>query len=150
MKILVSKCLLGEPCRYNGKAKKDAAVCAFLKDKEVIAVCPEVMGGMSIPHEPCERLDTKVIGLSGQDYSDKFLKGAKHAYQIATKEEVKLAILKSKSPSCGKDYIYDGHFNHHLREGHGLLTEMLLKAGVKVYREDELELLKAELLKELK
>lgn len=139
MKILVSKCLLGERCRFDGRSKANQKVLDFLKDHEIIPVCPEVMGGMQIPHTPCERIDDKVMGKDGNDYTDKFQNGAKIALDLCLANDCHYAILKAKSPSCGHDYIYDGNFNGTLIKGHGCLTEKLLKHDIKIYNEDEIE-----------
>ena len=139
MKILVSKCLLGERCRFDGRSKTNQAVLKLIEGHEVIAVCPEVMGGMEVPHTPCERIGDKVIGKDGKDYSDKFIKGAKIAADLCAKNHCDIAILKSKSPSCGYRLIYDGNFNGNLIPGNGLLTDELLKQDIKIYNEDEIK-----------
>lgn len=139
MKILVSKCLLGERCRFDGKSKSNQKVIDFLKNHEVIGVCPEVMGGMDVPHPPCERINDKIIGKDGIDYSDKFYKGASIAYDLCMQNNCKLAILKAKSPSCGKDLIYDGNFDGTLIKGNGVLSDKLLKENIKIINEDEID-----------
>ncbi|MBR0481096.1 MAG: DUF523 domain-containing protein [Firmicutes bacterium] len=151
-KILVSACLLGCECRYDGKSKPCEKVLALAekKDTVLIPVCPEQMGGLSTPRTPSERQRTKkgtlrsiskpgaVLMKDGSDASSYYKKGAEMALEIAKLCKVDYAILKSGSPSCGKDIIYDGSFSGKKAEGNGVTTEILLKEGFKVLSEEEL------------
>lgn len=137
-KVLVSSCLLGNNCKYNGGNNRNEKILKFLADKEVIMVCPEVMGGLSIPRLKSEiTSDDRVINELKEDVTNEFLKGAKIALELAIKHDVKLAIVKEKSPSCGKNKIYNGEFNGTLIEGSGIFTRELKKLGVKVLTEED-------------
>lgn len=142
---LVSSCLLGENCRYDGNNSINDEVVGFLKDKSYIAICPEVLGGLSIPRVPCEIRDGKVIGKNGKDYSEAFFKGAEKSLYIGENklEEIAgekiIAILKSKSPSCGKDYVYDGSFKNKLKKGNGIFVKILKNKGIKIFSEKEID-----------
>ena len=137
-KVVVSACLLGENCKYNGKNNKNEKVIDFLKDKEVIVVCPEAMGGLSIPRLKSEIYgENKVINEKGEDVTDCFVKGASKALEIVLKNDVKLAVLKEKSPSCGSKKIYNGEFNGTLINGSGVFAKMLIEKGIKVLSEED-------------
>ena len=138
-KILVSACLLGVPCRYDGKSKPDSQVIA-LKDKyELIPVCAEVLGGLPTPRISAERVGNKVIRKDGVDVTFEYNKGANEILNIAIKNSCTKAILKSKSPSCGKGEIYDGTYTRTLIKGNGVLTDLLLKNNIEVYSETEID-----------
>ena len=109
-KILVSACLLGTNCKYNGNNNLNEKVLEYIKDKEVIPVCPEIMGGLSTPRPPSEIIGNKVFNNQNQDVTKEYEKGAEETLKLAKLFNVKKALLKAKSPSCGKDKIYDGTF----------------------------------------
>ena len=138
MKVLVSKCLLGFNCRYKGDNCKNDKLLEFLKDKEVIGVCPEVEGGLPTPRDPSERVANKVISSKGKDVTAEYQKGAKFALKLAQDNNVDLVIFKAKSPSCGCGLIYDGTFSGNKIPGNGVTTELLLKNGFKVITEENL------------
>lgn len=138
-KILVSACLLGENCKYNGGNNRCEEVLTFVKDKEVIAICPEVMGGLSTPRIPCEIIGDKVINKEGEDKTFEYEKGAQIALDLALQNDVKKAILKAKSPSCGVDKIYDGTFSSTLVDGDGVCVRLLKKHGILVYSENDIK-----------
>lgn len=138
-KILVSACLLGISCRYDGKSKPVDAVIA-LKDKyELIPVCAEVLGGLPTPRIGAEIVGNKVLRRDGYDVTYEYHKGASEALKIAIKNDCKIAILKSKSPSCGKGKIYDGTFKRVLTDGNGVLANLLIENGIKVLSETEID-----------
>ncbi len=137
-KVLVSSCLLGKPCRYDGKGKPCEAVISFLNGKEVFEVCPEEMGGLPTPRPPAEYIGDKIVSNVGVDVTLEYHKGAKIALEIANRENVDLCILKSRSPSCGKGEIYDGTFSGKLVAGNGCTCDLLLKNDFKVISEEEL------------
>lgn len=138
-KIIVSACLLGIPCRYDGKSKPIKEVIA-LKDKyELIPVCAEILGGLSTPRIGAEIVGNKVIRSDGEDVTYEYHKGANEVLKIVKENDCKIAILKSKSPSCGKGKIYDGTYTKTLIDGNGVLTDLLLKNGIKVYSETEID-----------
>lgn len=133
--ILISACLIGEKCRYDGKCKSYPEI-ALLKEKyNLIPVCPEVMGGLETPRTPCEIQNGKVISADGADKTAEYKKGAEIALEIALKNNCKKAILKSKSPSCGKGKIYDGTFSKTLTDGNGITADLLIQNGITVYSE---------------
>lgn len=138
--ILVSACLLGICCRYDGKGNPNESVLALLgrDDVTLIPVCPEQLGGMSTPRTPSERLDDRVINRAGEDVTDYFSKGADAALQIAQQCRCRYAILKERSPSCGCGRIYDGTFSGTLTDGNGVTAELLLQAGIQVFGESQI------------
>ncbi len=145
MKILVSCCLLGEKCRYDGAGRPNGDVINLGKEHTLIPVCPEVLGGLPTPRVPSERRDGMVVSADGRDVTAHFLKGARAALEIAQKEGVQLCVLKSKSPSCGSGEIYDGTFTGTLTAGDGTAAALLKANGFRVISESEIEALKAEL-----
>ena len=138
--ILVSACLLGICCRYDGKGNPNESVLALLgrDDVTLIPVCPEQLGGMSTPRTPSERLDDRVINRAGEDVTHCFSKGADAALQIAQLSRCRYAILKERSPSCGCGRIYDGTFSGTLTDGNGVTAELLLQAGIQVFGESQI------------
>ena len=140
MKILVSACLLGTPCRYDGQSKASAAVAALGAEHELIPVCPEVLGGLPTPRPPAERQpDGRILNRAGQDVTAEYETGAAAAVKLARQEGCPLAILKARSPSCGRGEIYDGGFSGTLVPGDGAAARRLLDAGVTVLNENEAE-----------
>ena len=137
-KILVSACLLGINCKYDGTNNKNDKVLEYLKDKEVIPICPEIMGGLSTPRVPSEIKDNKVITKDNVDVTDNFLKGANEVLYLAKLLNVKKALLKAKSPSCGIGEIYDGTFTHTKIEGDGITTRLLKENNIEVITELDL------------
>ena len=138
-KILVSACLLGEKCRYDGKSKPCESVIMLSKKFELGPVCPEVFGGLPTPRIPAEIVDGAVIRKDGSDVSNEYKVGAKKALDIAVQNEISIAVLKEKSPSCGKDIIHNGKFDGGLSAGNGITVELFLKNGISVYKESEID-----------
>jgi len=137
--ILVSACLLGVNCQYNGESDFTKELLEFLKNKgEFITVCPEVLGGLPIPRDGAEIVANKVKTTKGNDVTKKFLEGAEKVLKFAKENNVDLAILKAKSPSCGVGMIYDGTFSRKLIEGDGITAALLRKNGIKVMTEKDL------------
>ena len=132
MRILVSACLIGGLCKYNGKSNRSERVRRYLEGAEIIAVCPEVMGGLPIPRTPAEIVDGSVTTRDGRDVDAAFRRGAAMALDLALKKSVDLAILQSRSPSCGVRQVYDGTFSGTLIEGRGLFAESLINHGITV------------------
>lgn len=130
MKVLVSACLLGHNCKYSGGNNYNPILNELLKGHEIIPVCPEVMGGLSVPRIPCEIIGDKVIGKDGNDYTYPYQLGAKKALEIAKKEKITLAILKKRSPSCGASLVYDGTFTKHLVIKDGIFARELKELNV--------------------
>lgn len=138
-KVLVSSCLLGEKCRYNGSGEEDAYVLEYIKDMKVYQVCPEVMGGMSTPRSPCEIYEGRVVSKDGEDTTDYFVNGADMVVDLAKQEGIDLAVFKSRSPSCGCGKIYDGTFNGILIQGDGICVKKLKEKGIQVINNEELK-----------
>ena len=137
--IIVSACLLGEKCRYDGESKPCQKLDKLRDRYNLIAVCPEVMGGLKTPRNPSEICGDRVLDEEGNDNTAAYLKGAEKTLDIARKNNCKLAILKAKSPSCGKDEIYDGTFSQRLVKGDGVTVKLLTKNKIRVLTEDEIE-----------
>lgn len=130
MKILVSACLMGENCKYNGGNNYSEKLHEFIKDHEVITVCPEVMGGLPTPRLPSEIVGDRVVNNSGIDVTNEFVLGANKAMEYIT--GIDMAILQSRSPSCGTNEIYDGTFSGNKIMGDGIFVRMLKEKGIKV------------------
>lgn len=130
MKIVVSACLLGEHCKYNGGTNESKKLKALLRGHEVIAVCPEVMGGLPTPRVPVERSGGVAVNRDGVDVDREFRLGAQRALEQAKSFSASLAILQSRSPSCGVGKIYDGSFSGTLIDGNGIFTEQLMQEGI--------------------
>jgi uncharacterized protein YbbK (DUF523 family) len=139
MNILISACLLGIRCRYDGKAKYDARIEKLMEKHHLIPVCPEIYGGLSTPRDPSERAGDKVMGKSGQDVTAAFERGAQETLALAKLLGCGYAILKERSPSCGHGRIYDGTFSGRLADGNGVTAELLEKNGVTVLGESQIE-----------
>lgn len=137
-KLLISACLLGKNVKYNGKNNKiDTSEIA--KYFEFVPICPEVMGGLPTPRVPSERKNDKVINQIGLDVTKNYELGKNIAINIAKNNHIKYALLKSKSPSCGNDFIYDGTFSHTLINKSGVTAEALKKIGVIVFNENQID-----------
>lgn len=138
MKIAVSACLLGENCKYNGGNNYNKKLVDFVKDHEVIALCPEVLGGLPTPRLPAEIVNGLVKQENGKSVDDEFKKGAKKALDTVKKNKVDLVILQSRSPSCGVNNIYDGSFTGKLIEGRGVFANILKENNIKVIDVEDL------------
>lgn len=138
MKILVSACLLGENCKYSGGNNFSGEIARFLEGHEIISVCPEVMGGLSVPRSPCELVGDEVINREGVSCDKEFRLGAQMVLELAKAEKIDLAILKSRSPSCGVSRIYDGSFSGKLVPGSGITARLLMENGFRVMDSDEI------------
>ncbi len=132
MKIMVSACLLGENCKYNGGNNLNPELLRLLSGHTVIPVCPEVLGGLPVPRIPAEIVDGTVINREGVSVDAAFRRGAGKALEIAAAEQPDLVILQPRSPSCGAGQIYDGTFSGTLVRGKGVFAEMAVNAGFRV------------------
>lgn len=139
--ILVSACLLGVACRYDGKRKPNEAVIALKEKYNLIPVCPEIMGGLPTPRLPSEIRGETVIMENGEDVTDKYSRGAEETLRLARLFGCGKAVLKEKSPSCGSGRIYNGTFSKTLTEGNGVTAGMLLANGIRVAGETEIDAL---------
>lgn len=138
-KILVSACLLGEPCRYDGKSKPSEKVIALSEKYDLVAVCPECDGGLPTPRIPSERVGDRVFMKDGSDVTENYKRGAYIAYKACQDNSISIAILKARSPSCGKGKIYDGTFSGKLADGNGVTAEFLINNSIPVLTEEELD-----------
>ena len=137
MNILVSACLLGTDCKYNGGNNFNKKV-SYLADRHtIIPVCPEKLGGLPIPRPPAEIKCGRVINKDGEDVTKAFITGAEAVLKIAKKYDCKIAVLKANSPSCGSGKIYDGNFNKTLISGNGICAKMLIDNNIKVLTEND-------------
>lgn len=143
MPIAVSACLLGEECRYDGQARPCAAVVGLQETHEMVPVCPEVLGGLSVPRTPCEIVTAeralRVVDAEGTDVTDAFLVGAGKTVEYVQERRCTLAVLKAKSPTCGNGLVYDGTFTGTLVPGYGVTARALREAGVRVVDEVQLQ-----------
>ena len=140
-KLLISACLAGENCKYSGGNNFiGETALASLGDKyELVSACPEVMGGLSVPRIPCERIGARVMNERGEDVTAQFKAGAELTADICERQGVKKALLKEKSPSCGSGRIYDGTFSHTVIAGDGVTAQRLRALGIALYGESEIE-----------
>ena len=129
MKIMVSACLAGENCKYNGGNNRNEKVLCLMAEHEVITVCPEQMGGLPTPRVPSEIKDGVVTAKDGRIVDAAFRAGAEKCRAIAKREKPDLIVLQSRSPSCGVKQRYDGTFSGTLTEGPGVTAELLIKNG---------------------
>lgn len=145
MKLLVSACLLGIPCRYDGASRVHPLAGALAARHDLVPVCPEQLGGLSTPRPPAERRGELVVNREGRDVTGEYRRGAEAALGLGVFLGCEAAVLKERSPSCGRGRIYDGSFSGTLREGDGVAAELLEAHGLRVYGESEIgELLKPE------
>jgi uncharacterized protein YbbK (DUF523 family) len=136
--ILVSACLAGIPCRWDGNRKPNKKVIDLIKAGKAIPVCPEQLGGLTTPRQPSERLNDKVISKNGPDVTHQFILGSQIVLELAQEYCCTQAILKARSPSCGKGMIYNGTFKDKLINGNGITAELLMKNGIEVLTEEEI------------
>ena len=141
MKIMVSACLLGCSCRYDGQSKADERVLCLKERHTLIPVCPEQLGGLSTPRLPAEIRGEKVIRRDGADVTKEYTRGACEALGLYELLSCDAAILKARSPSCGKACIYDGTFSGTLTDGNGITAALFAGKGIPVFTEDETNLL---------
>ena len=137
MKIMVSACLLGENCKYNGGNNLNPELVRLLAGNTVIPVCPEMLGGLPAPRVPAEIVDGIVMTREGVRVDEAFRRGAEKALEIARQEKPELIITKSRSPSCGAREIYDGTFTGKRIPGRGIFAEMAQQAGFTVMDAEE-------------
>ncbi|MCR1962281.1 DUF523 domain-containing protein [Clostridium perfringens] len=145
--ILISGCLCGVNCKYNGENNLNENILKLLKEGRAVIACPEQLGGLKTPRIPSEIVGgtgkdvlkgkAKVLGKDGTDVTKEFLKGAYETLNIAKSINAEYVILKAKSPSCGLGVIYSGNFNGEKKEGNGVTCELLLQNGFKVKTEND-------------
>ena len=132
MKTLVSACLLGENCKYNGSNNYSSAVAEFVKDKEVLSICPEMMAGMGCPRTPIEIVDGVLMDRNGNNVDASMRETVAQAMEMIQNEDIQCAVLQSRSPTCGVNQVYDGSFSGKLIKGSGVLAQALKAAGYQV------------------
>ncbi|MCB2294141.1 DUF523 domain-containing protein [Clostridium algoriphilum] len=148
--IIVSACLCGINCKYDGGNNINAALLKLLKEGKVMPVCPEQLGGLETPRVAREIINgngldvlegnARIVGLDkNEDVTQKFIKGAYETLYIAEAVGANIAILKARSPSCGVSKIYDGTFSKTLRQGNGITAQLLILNGIKVFTEGNID-----------
>ncbi len=137
MKIAVSACLLGYNCKYNGQNNLNERVITLKEKHELCPICPEIYGSLSTPRCPAEITLGKVITKDGKDVTNNYISGANLAYKIIKEKNIKVAILKANSPSCGKGKVYDGTFTSQLTIGDGITCKLLKEKGIIIYSEND-------------
>ena len=137
MKILVSACLLGENCKYNGGNNFCPQVISFVEGKEVIPVCPEMAAGFGCPRTPIEIVDGVLFDRDGNNVDAPMRRAIAELLESIRTEEIECAVLKSRSPTCGVKQVYDGTFSGRLVDGMGLFAQALQEAGYRVVDSEE-------------
>lgn len=138
MKIVVSACLLGSNCKYNGGNNYDPAVVKFVKDRQVIPVCPEVLAGLGVPRTPIEIVDGRLKDRYGNSVAQPMAAAVEQILDQLKGEDIECVILKSRSPTCGVRQVYDGTFTGKLVDGAGVLAQALIAAGYRVIDAEDL------------
>lgn len=136
--LAVSNCLLGVNCKYNGGNNYSEKLVSFLKGKDYIVLCPEVMGGLKVPRVPCEIVGERVLSKEGEDFTKEYKKGAEISLALCKEHNVTTAILQTRSPSCGCGLIYDGTFTNTKIKGDGITARLLKENGINVINIEEL------------
>lgn len=138
-RLIISACLLGENCKYNGGNNYVPAVERLRERFELVPICPERIGGLPCPREPSERVGGKVRSRSGRDVTEAFRQGAEQSLAIARERGARRALLKERSPSCGFGAIYDGTFSGRVVPGSGMTAELLSRSGIKICGENGIQ-----------
>jgi uncharacterized protein YbbK (DUF523 family) len=139
MRLLISACLLGVCCRYDGKAKAHPMAAKLAERHTLVPVCPEQLGGLSTPRPPAERRGNRVVAADGTDVTAQYRKGAEETLALCRLLDCEAAILKERSPSCGSREVYDGTFTKTLTAGNGVTAALLEAHGIPVYGESQME-----------
>lgn len=140
--IGVSRCLLGECCTYKGTHHLDDILKDLARHGQVVGVCPEVLGGLPIPRNPAEIMSFHPLLIQtnqGKDVTDEYIVGARKALKIFLDNDVHVAVLKWRSPSCGNDGVYDGTFSHNLVDGQGVFASMCEEQGIRIFNENQMK-----------
>lgn len=145
MRILVSACLMGLQCRYDGGGKQVQGLEALMEKAQLVPFCAEIYGGLPIPRVPSERQGARVVSAEGADVTQAFERGAQEGLRLCRLYGCEAALLKERSPSCGHGQVYDGSFSGALTQGDGVLAALLLQNGIAVFGESQLEALIAKL-----
>ena len=138
MKVLISSCLAGVNCVYHGKNNELPELRELLDSGQAVLACPEVLGGLPVPRDPCEIFEGRVVSSKGADCTEQFRKGAEATLALCRRHKIRYALLKFRSPSCGSGLIYDGTFSHTFVEGDGVAAALLKENGIQVFHERQL------------
>lgn len=138
--VLISMCLCGVHCRYDGRDVHFEAFDHLSDFVNLIPICPEIMGGLPTPRPPAEKIDNRIVTNEHEDVSEQYVRGAFTALSIAKKFKCNVAILKEYSPSCGVNKIYDGSFTGRKIEGLGVTAKLLIDNGLEVYSDEDIEI----------
>lgn len=143
MDLLVSACLAGTPCRYDGSHCRVGPVADLVRRGRALAVCPEVLGGLPVPREACEIRTApdgslRVISAAGRNLTASYAAGAGRTLRLAEENRITRAVLKTRSPSCGFGSVYDGSFSGRLVPGNGITAALLHDHGIRIYTEEDL------------
>lgn len=139
MKVLVSACLVGENCKYNGGNNYNAAVAEYVKNKEILPICPEMMAGMGCPRTPIEIVNGVLMDRNGNNVDTAMREAVAKAMEMIRKEDIQCAILQSRSPTCGVNEVYDGSFSGKLIPGSGVLAQALKAEGCQVIDAEDIK-----------
>ena len=139
MKLLVSACLLGACCRYDGASREHPLAKKLAERYPLIPVCPEQLGGLPTPRPPAERRGERVVTQSGDDVTERYRRGAEETLRLCRMLDCEAAVLKERSPSCGAGAVYDGTFSGVLASGDGVTAALLRDGGIPVYGEYQIE-----------
>ncbi len=136
-KILISACFLGQKVRYNGKIKTllNPLLSQWQEEERLVVICPEIVGGLSVPRAPAERQGLNVMTCDGDNVTQQFISGAKQALALCQQNNIRFALLKESSPSCGSSTIYDGTFSEIKIKGQGVCSQLLREHGIQVFSE---------------
>ena len=140
-KILISGCLLGQKVRYDGKdsLQQNSRLDEWKNTGRIVSICPEMAGGLPTPRPPSEIVGDKVLTIDGEDVTAQYLLGAQKALELAQKHNIRVAILKARSPSCGSKQVYDGTHSGKLIDGMGVTAALFIQHGIKVFDETEID-----------
>lgn len=139
--IIISSCLAGINCKYSGKNNLNPFFEKLLNSGKAVPICPEQLGGLATPREPAEIVRDKqgnirVMTKNGKDVTKEYILGAERALAVAKALNINVAVLQSRSPSCGCGTVYDGTFSKHLIDGNGITAELFMKNGIKVFSDE--------------
>ena len=137
--VLISGCLLGLCCRYDGKSKQNEHITALAEKYYLIPVCPEQLGGLPTPRDPSEIIGERMVSCAGKDVTAEYRRGAEEALRLAQLFGCKKAILKERSPSCGLGKVYDGSFSGTLTHGDGVAAALLAANGIEIFGESQIK-----------
>lgn len=139
MRVLVSACIMGDRCKYNGQSNRNELAIEYLRDKDVVKICPEMLAGMGIPRPCAEIVEGIVMDEHGENVDDTYRRAVELALKTIENQQFDLVILQSRSPTCGVNEVYDGSFTGRLVPGSGLFAKALKDAGYRILDVSDLE-----------